>query len=258
MTIRHVSGGEQVRFTADSFNSIIDAANAHRGNLAPKQRVGRQRHAEAGVIWVQNKTGTPQKHLGIVGLTGVAIEPSDPTDSRGTFQFDPIFKAVARDQALHFFRHAILLEPAPLEGDVVRAQTLGVIAIKITKQSANDLYAGIDFAATAAETIFKGGFTGPHQILYSESGTGVKWAVLQLGVGARPFVAKTGSAISAISGSTPGSGTVTVYKLVSGVLETTGVTLTVYNMAGEVAANTFIQCKTDFNGVAYVDVENCA
>lgn len=257
MTIRHVSGGESVQFTADSFNSIIDAANAHRGNLAPKQRTGRQRTSEAGIVWIRNDTNAPLKRLAIVGLTGVAIEPSDPTDSKGTFQFDPIFKAVSRDRALHFYRHAILLEPA-LASEVVRAQTLGVIAMRITKQSTADAFAGIDFDATATETIFKGGFTGPHQILYAESGTGEKWAVLQLGVGARPFVAKTGSAISAISGSTPGSGTVTVYKLVSGVLETTGVTLTVYNMAGEVAENAFIQCKTDFNGVPWVDVENCA
>lgn len=45
------------------------------------------------------------------------------------------------------------------------------------------------------------------------------------------LIAQTGSGITARSGTTAGTGTVTVCKLVSGVITTTSVTVTAYNLA---------------------------
>lgn len=66
--------------------------------------------------------------------------------------------------------------------------------------------------------------------------------------GTDDFVVKTGgSAISAISTDTPGTGTVTVYRVnSSGVLATTGVTETAYNIGTtSVAANTYVPAWRD-------------
>jgi len=73
------------------------------------------------------------------------------------------------------------------------------------------------------------------------------------------FVAQNGgSTISARSGTTAGSGTVTIFRLVGTTLTTTSRTLTVYNMTDNtVAANAYIQCKFDMFGTAWVDVEDC-
>jgi len=76
----------------------------------------------------------------------------------------------------------------------------------------------------------------------------------------RNYICKTGSAIAAISTDTPGSGTVTIYRInSSGVLVTTGRTITAYNISGvEVAAATYIQVKEELGSCKFiVDMEAC-
>ena len=81
------------------------------------------------------------------------------------------------------------------------------------------------------------------------------------------FIAKTGgSGISAMSGSTPSSGTVTLYQLnSSGTLETvkddnlSDVTVTAYNIAASaVASSTWVQIKQEMSsGIFVIDFEDC-
>ncbi len=83
------------------------------------------------------------------------------------------------------------------------------------------------------------------------------------------FIAKTGgSGIAALSGSTPGNDTVTLYQInSSGTLETikddqgSDVTVTAYNMAasGAVASSAWIQIKQEMGSGKYVvDFEDCS
>jgi hypothetical protein len=80
--------------------------------------------------------------------------------------------------------------------------------------------------------------------------------------GQRFFLAKTGgSAIAARSGTTPGSGTVTLYRINdAGTLESMGVTKTAYNIsASTVAADTYIGIELDSTAEQrwIVVVEDC-
>lgn len=69
-----------------------------------------------------------------------------------------------------------------------------------------------------------------------------------------------GSGISAISSDTPGSGTVTLYRLAAGgtSLASTGYDVTCYNMAGQVAASTYVGMMRDDFGRFWAIVENCS
>jgi hypothetical protein len=75
------------------------------------------------------------------------------------------------------------------------------------------------------------------------------------------FLAKTGSAIAARSGTTPGSGTVTLYRINdAGTLESMGVTKMAYNItSAEVAADTYIGIELDSTAEQrwIVVVEDC-
>lgn len=72
------------------------------------------------------------------------------------------------------------------------------------------------------------------------------------------WIAQTGaSGVPAISGSTPGSATVTLYAMVSGVLTSLSATVTAYNMtATAVGASKFIGI-TWRSGGWFVDLESC-
>lgn len=66
-----------------------------------------------------------------------------------------------------------------------------------------------------------------------------------------------GSGITAISGSTPGSGTVTLYGFDGSSLSSRALDVTCYNMAGAVDADTWLLVTQDIFGRWWVVVENC-
>lgn len=80
-------------------------------------------------------------------------------------------------------------------------------------------------------------------------------------IGIQTAIAKTTGAITARSGTTAGSGTVSIYYLTSaGVLTDSSETVTAYNIAGaEIAATTFITIKRiEGSGYWVVDMEDCS
>lgn len=71
------------------------------------------------------------------------------------------------------------------------------------------------------------------------------------------LVGKTDASIAAISTNTPGSGTVSIYALVSSTLTDTNQNVTAYNMtATAVSSGVYVQLKY-IDGVPWVDVESC-
>ena len=87
--------------------------------------------------------------------------------------------------------------------------------------------------------------------------------LIVIDVYARPgaaMIAKVNSGgITARSGTTAGSGTVTAYKLVGTTLTSTSTTHTVYNIsAASIAADKWVQCKREwYSGYWFVDFEDC-
>lgn len=65
--------------------------------------------------------------------------------------------------------------------------------------------------------------------------------------------------ITARSGTTAGSGSVTAHKLVGTTITTTGETMTVYNLSdAAIAADRWVQCKREwYTGFWFVDFEDC-
>lgn len=71
------------------------------------------------------------------------------------------------------------------------------------------------------------------------------------------LVGKAGSEIDALSGSTPGYGTVTVWTWSGSSLTATSETVTAYNLASSpVAAGVFLQLKK-YRGKWLIDFEDC-
>jgi len=96
---------------------------------------------------------------------------------------------------------------------------------------------------------------GPWRILYQPSGTGEKECVLLYTGGPGPcYVGKTdGSGITAVSGDTPGSGTVTLYKKGTTTLSSLAFTDTIYNSGLFVPKNTYVNIFYDEFGIGWVD-----
>ena len=74
------------------------------------------------------------------------------------------------------------------------------------------------------------------------------------------YIGKASSAIPALSGTTPGSGSVTIYKINdAGTLEDAGFSETAYNLASvQVESDTWLQMKREIHsGKLLIDFEDC-
>lgn len=174
--LKHVSPGDSLAISAKTFNTLIDTAN-----LTRKQRMG-----PAGARPAQQPPVTPANLAYIKWTTGSLLERSvvkisDPVisavDNPVTVQRTPVFTAGTPDATDNAF--AITIEPTAA-GTISKAVVSGVAVVDvnvsdITHQFAAPAAGQTGYLASAA--------SGPARILWKDTGTGIKRAVVLLGVG---------------------------------------------------------------------------
>jgi hypothetical protein len=179
-----VHDGQELEIPAEAYNAFIEVALAHRRRLPGRADPTTDYFDQAGIIYVRNDTGADRYRFEIVGLDSPVIGPSD---SLLDFQNlnGGIIKGVLPDIDLHLGKFAVLLEPVPhraTAGDrnAVKAVVSGVAVCKVNIVSTSDTFCDVE-DGTAAR--LKSGNTGAGTILWAESGTGEKWAVVRIGGG---------------------------------------------------------------------------
>lgn len=165
---KNVQPGEPLEIQAAAYNAFQAAARAHETR---KQGTGKRGNDTPGDILV--KLPGSFARFAVVELGAPVITP---TDNEAEFVNNPVLECIAADAETTFDKFAILLEPGN-EDDLVRAAISGVYPVEINKQNDTDKFARIGIS-----DMLLSGSAGPVKILWSESGTGVKWAVVNLGV----------------------------------------------------------------------------
>lgn len=136
------------------------------GNFAP----GRQ----STTVLVRNDSGADiTDRFPVLGLDDVVITP---TANEGEFLRGPLFSAKKVAIETHYHKTCIAQQPLR-DGEIGPAVIDGVTHCKIDVQHADDRWAGPIDDDTG--NLISG--YGSARILYKESGTGDKWAVVQLG-----------------------------------------------------------------------------
>lgn len=173
--LKKVKSGDRLRIPAQTFNAFVDAARAHGDSAHDVRRrgaVGRR----TGDILIQNKTGGDLDEFSVVGLGDPIFEPTDD-ETTATFKAQVGFEGETPATADHTGKFAIILEP--LAADAIGpARVSGVCPVEIDITDTGHTCADIDNAETGN---LNSGVTGAAQILWAETGTGVKWAVVRLG-----------------------------------------------------------------------------
>jgi hypothetical protein len=169
--------------SARAWNRAQDAADIVLGQ-APGVEVSPTDPIEraANIILVKNVTGEPVPRFGVLGISGVEIDPSGGTldgtnqaSSRAReFARRPVLRGVTPATADHANRFCVLLEPASNQ-QVVRAAVSGSFPCLVNVTSAFHRFATVE--AGDSEQL-RSASCGVVQLLWKESGTGAKkWAV---------------------------------------------------------------------------------
>ncbi|MCG3181833.1 MAG: hypothetical protein BIFFINMI_04268 [Phycisphaerae bacterium] len=174
--IRKVKPGDPLRIPAAAFNAFVDAAEDLRrrqhDQSAGVQPVGSQ----TVIVPIKNNSGGDLGRFAVLGIDGPIFTPADSEDG---FKNRIALVGVAPADPTHLGRFAILTEPIA-NGKIGQAAVAGVCVAKVDVQAEDDGFADIGDGSTASLTC---GPSGAATILWKESGTGEKWAIVRFGGG---------------------------------------------------------------------------
>ncbi|HUU90110.1 MAG TPA: hypothetical protein VM238_02750 [Phycisphaerae bacterium] len=175
MSLQKVKSGDPLEIPARTHNAFIDAARDH---LARQQNVAGAPVAElrpGGIVPVKNASGADRERFDILGIDAPIFTPTDNEDG---FKNQVALKGVLPTEADHAGRFAILLEPLKA-GAIGLACVQGVCPVKVSVEDEDHPCADVNDGQAGS---LKSGVSGAAFILWKESGTGEKWAVVKLGV----------------------------------------------------------------------------
>jgi hypothetical protein len=169
-----VKAGDKLRMPAAAYNAFIDAAKDFQ-NRQRNTDGSAQPGAEPSstVVLVKNDSGAGLERYAVLGISGPIYTPDDNLDS---FKNKLAFIGAVPTTAGYTGKFAVLLEPAA-NGTIVRAVVAGVVPVKVDFGDAAHGFADVK---NLDSTSLKSNAAGSAQILWKQSGTGVKWALVRL------------------------------------------------------------------------------
>ena len=152
----------------------------HKHRQQASSQTERQAFRQAGIVLVKNGSGADRQRFDVLGIDSPVITPTDNEDA---FKNKVVLSGTTPSESDHLGRLAILLEPLA-NGKVGMACVAGVCAVHVDVQHEDHQFADIkDGDASSLQSRENGAAT----ILWKETGTGLKWAVVHL-AGAVPPV----------------------------------------------------------------------
>lgn len=161
----------------DIYNRLMRmlADYEHQTRLGPAPRQAQRPE----IIRIKNASGSSLDRLSILGIDSIVWATNDAVDQLSQFKADVVFTGITPTSSHAGGLCAVLLEPA-VNNQVVTAAVGGVCQVKIAVSDASHTHAdvtpGDSTKLTSAES-------GTIQILWKETGTGDKWAVVRFGGG---------------------------------------------------------------------------
>lgn len=173
-TLKKVKPGEPLAIPAATFNTFVDAARDFLSRQRNTSRTPTVDNQPFSTILIKNNSGSDRSRFEVLGIDGPLFTPTDNLDS---FRNQIVLIGSTPSDTPHAGKIAVLVEPIQ-SGKVGRACVNGVVPVKVNISDANHKFADV-YNGTAGN--LKSDFFGAAQILWAESGTGLKWAVVRLG-----------------------------------------------------------------------------
>ena len=174
--LKKVQPGDKLRMPAVAYNAFIDTTMALRRRQQSQEQSGTPQLKQSGIILLRNDSAEDRNRFDVLGISNTVITPTDNLDA---FKNQIVLAGVKPTPADHAGKFAILLEPVA-NGKIAQAVSAGVAIVRINVSDADHAFA--DVSDNEAGQL-QSGESGAAMILWKESGTGVKWAVVRIGAG---------------------------------------------------------------------------
>jgi len=171
---KKVRTGDPLVIPAGAYNAFIDAAEDCRHRQRNYLQEARAAVRQDGVVLVKNNSGADRQRFEVLGIDGPLYSPTDNPDA---FKNTVVLKGIIPTEAAHQGRFVVLLEPVAA-GALGRAKISGVCPAQIYIVSEGHACADVENNQPAR---LRSCNAGAAAILWKESGTGVKWAIVRWG-----------------------------------------------------------------------------
>jgi len=171
--MKKVKAGDPLCISATTFNTFVDAA---RDFLSRRQGTGgrpSQSFRQTGIVLLQNDSGADAPRFAALGIDSPVIDPGDNEDE---FTSRVALSGVTPVAGTHEGLFAVCLEPIA-DGEIGRACVSGVCPAVVNVTDASHQYADI----ADGQVVLTSCSRGAAQVLWRETGTGLKWAVVRIG-----------------------------------------------------------------------------
>lgn len=170
---KKVEPGDSLTIPARAYNSFIDTTLAHqRGEFGGSNVEGND--IVFRFVYLLNSSGAARDRFNVLGLGDPIYSP---TDNQNEFENRITFAGATPATATHLGKFAILLKSSP-SAKITPAIIAGVCQVKINVVHASHQYADVK---NGDATQLESARIGSARILWKESGTGSKWAIVELG-----------------------------------------------------------------------------
>lgn len=190
---KKVRPNEDVTFSAQVWNAMLDAAKAEERRKLNAKFAASSAFAQGDIIKIKNETGRALKRYSVVALDRPIFLP---IDNEHAFKREVIFRGMIPDSA-HLGKFAILIEPADV-GKFARGYVDGVRQVKVDVVEPSQTCCDITPSVTDYLVTMPCG--GSAQILWYEGQeqgtTGIQWAIVRIGTNCRVCVKSSSSSSS--------------------------------------------------------------
>jgi hypothetical protein len=176
--LKKVAPGDPLVIPAAAYNTFVDAARDYLARQQDQVQEARPSGRHSGIVLVRNDISPPQpaERFWVLSIDGPVVSPSDNLEE---FKNRVVFSGAVPFISGYRGRFVVLLEPLAA-GAIGLGVVSGVCPVKVYVNNENHQFADVQNDTCG---YLWSGASGAAQILWKESGTGVKWAVVRLGGG---------------------------------------------------------------------------
>jgi hypothetical protein len=171
---KHVTAGEKFRFGARTYNELTSLIEKDRQSSLSMQ--SKRAGVNTDVVLVKNISGVDVARFGVLGIAGILF---DPATALPAFTARTVFTGQTPADVHQAGTFLICAEPIG-NGAIGRAWADGIVTVRIDVQDVSHTYATVKPDDT---TQLISADQGLCYILYKETGTGTRWAVIRFGGG---------------------------------------------------------------------------
>jgi len=188
--MRRLQTGQKLNnaITAGDWNEICDMVEFFR-RLKTMTGGGNTERLPAGVVLIENASGSDQDRCDILGIDSVVISSAD---NIAEFKSRPVLSCITPAADYHTGKFVVLYEPIA-NGKLGYAWVTGVCPVQIQSIQPEHLYADITDSDTSKLTSH---VAGGARILWRADDDGLGWALVQLGETALPRIYQCTSGVA--------------------------------------------------------------